>query len=281
MPKSEPKHPSAVPGENRPAGQSGGTCPTNASIAITSQTQETDLPDRARKRIGVGERVTLTATPGPAQWSIVSGVGDLSAQSGASVDFTASEEAGTVQISAEGANGCAATIAFTVVAPSGVHLERVPGTKKWHTHKTRTTGMICEIWVVPADVSFKNVTFRELEAYAKGTGAFAAFASQNNVGHSPNPSSAVVDRVDPGKGSKIRGKDRIATKTTTTGSGTMTWSIPYEYSVNGALFPKTFANTVEQVATFESNGKVTLTKGGASVSSEFNDPTEKDPEFPI
>jgi hypothetical protein len=279
MPKSEPKNPSTVPKENQPPGAPVAQCPKDKQLTLTSETEEQDLPNRSRTRIGVGETVTLKATPGPATWTVASGAGVLSSTSGESVRFTASEDAGSAQISAA-ANGCQASITFSVVAPSGVVMKRKPGTRKSHTKGKPSTGMIVDVYVQPADVSFRNVTFREREAYAVGTGWFEEYFRTHQVGHHPNPDSWSVEGVDPALGSKFRGGDRIEAHADSVGAGTITWSIPWEYTVGSALFPHTFPSPVVQVASFTANGTATVSKGGESTSSNLNDSSEKDPLFP-
>ena len=65
-----------------PAGGASEGCPLQ-QCTITTQTEHTQPPDRSRKKIGVGERVTLSVDPSPATWSVDTG-GTLSAESGAS-----------------------------------------------------------------------------------------------------------------------------------------------------------------------------------------------------
>jgi hypothetical protein len=279
MPKGEPKTPSSVPKENQPPGTPVAKCPKDKQITITSETVEKDLPNRARTRIGLGEVVTLTATPGPADWTIEKGMGELYPKSGASVRLTASEEAGDVVVSAEG-DGCRATITFTVVAPSGVHMVRRPGTLKNHTRGTPSTGMILDIYIQPSDVSFREVRFTEREVRATGTDDFEQYCRENEVKHGANFNAASISRVDPKLGSQINGTDRAAARATAPGVGSMTWAIPWEYTVSGGLMTHLLPGTVDQVVTYAADGTATLTKGGASVDSARNDRTEKDPLFP-
>jgi hypothetical protein len=245
-------------------------------LRIVSETYETQLPNRARTRIGVGEAVKLTVDKGPAQWTVAKGMGDVYPEQGTTVKFTAQDQPGKVTVVAK-AKGCEASIIFEVVEPSGLIMKRMPGTGKRHFKNTPSTGMITEIWLQPPDVSFKAVHIHEQEAYAVGTDAFKKYCEENQVGHNPNPNDFYIDTVD-ANGSKCRGYDRVAAQGSAA-KGTMTWSIPWEYTVNNSFVSKRIAKSVEQVATFGANGTVRVTKATAEVSSKLGDPQDIDSRF--
>jgi hypothetical protein len=69
----------------------------------------------------------------------------------------------------------------------------------------------------------------------------------------------------------MNGQDHVAFSASAC-AGTITWSIPWEFRVNGGT-SKVFV-VLDQVGTFTASGSATATKGGASVSSARNDPTE-------
>lgn len=269
MPKSRPQAPPKAP--SSPTRSAPQTCPTRCTI--TSRTVATTPPNRARTRIGVGETVSLTVDPGPAQWS-VRGPGDLSTNEGTTVDYRAPDRAATVTIVAERA-GCSCSITLEVVEPQSVVMQRMPGTGKRHRRGQASTGMITEIWILPADVSFASAQFREREVDATGTGCFEAHFRSNSVPHGANTDWWEIETVD-ARGSKILGYDRVYFEASSCG-GTIAWAIPYEFRVDYGT-PKVFT-TVQQVGTFTADGHATATKAGASVSSSRNDPTERDPRF--
>jgi putative chitinase len=103
------------PAPTRP-GQPGTVAP-RCNLSITSEAELTPPANRARRRIAVTEVVTLRAAgaTGEVGWSRTAGEGSLSAETGASVVFTAAELAGNTTIRARDAAGCEATIAFEVV----------------------------------------------------------------------------------------------------------------------------------------------------------------------
>ncbi len=259
MRKSEPKSPASVPKEQSSPKEPAAQCPTDKSITITSETVETEISDRARKRIGVGEAVVLTAKPGPAKWKIVSGGGTLSKDSGESTTFTASDQAGSVKVSAE-ANGCQASITFEVVAPSGVKMKRIAVLKVAHPKGGISAGMKAEIWILPAGVSFRAVKIREEEVQATSWGYY-----QSNAGHSPNPNPWDIDRVD-SEGTKLAGGDKCTASLDSVGDGGLKWAIPWVYTVGDSIFDQSLPSEVLQVAEVK-KGVLTLSKAGASVKS--------------
>ena len=165
---------------------------------ITSKTLATVTGQNdTRTRLGVGESVVLSA-PSPAVWSVTAGKGTIrttavpatmypsvfgfpSRQCGndavtsqnegtASVCFVApmSDDVSTI-VATSGSSTC--SINFTTVRPSGIMFRRVkappmPG-KGYHFEHDRVAGyrvgFIDAVFVTPADVSFVNVRFSELD----------------------------------------------------------------------------------------------------------------------
>jgi hypothetical protein len=94
-------------------------------------------------------------------------------------------------------------------------------------------------------------------------------------GHHPNPSPLTVGAVVEGTGSEADGIDEItvtiSSVTPPMAAGTVTWSIPWVYQVgSGGEHPLA---TVDQVATIDAQGSMTISKGGASATRALNDPT--------
>lgn len=271
MPKDKPEKPSVRPSDTA-VDQEKPSC--TSACTLTSQTEATYPPDRARTRIGVGEYVTITVEPGPASWVLKRGGGKLSDATATTITFTAPDRAQEVEIVAE-VRGCRCSITFEIIEPSGVLMRIKEGSKKKHVRGTASTGMITEIWIQPADVSFENANFREHEVRAVGTGCFETHLAENWTGHGASETVWTAAGVD-GDGTKLSGIDKIHFHGTKC-DGTMTWPIPWVFALPGGK-PKVFA-VVEQVGTFDDRGRVTITKAGASVSSKLSDPTEEDPEF--
>lgn len=152
---------------------------------------------------------------------------------------------------------------------------RMLGTRKKHRRGRPSSGMIAERWITPVDVSFLAVQVREREVNAVGTGCYEQHLRENNVGHHPEAAWRRITSVE-SQGSKVDGYDQIAFEGSRC-DGTATYSIPWEFRVGGGA-AKVFA-TVDQVGTFTRAGRVSITKAGAEVSSDLNDPTERDPRF--
>lgn len=284
MSKDAPNPPTGGAGSgaagNGGSGDGGGSNAAGGAVAgcnkckITSVTTATSPANQARTKIGVGEPLTLTFSSGSATWS-VSGGGTLSPASGPTTTFTAPDRTATAVITAQG-GGCSCSITFNVVEPSGIVMERVPGTKKNHAQNTASTGFIGQAYIQPADVSFENIQIREQEVNAVGTGCFQQYFASHNVGHNPKPDFSSVSAVEGTNGSKVDGQDQVAFSGSKC-EGTITWNIPWEFKV-GSGDAKVFS-TVNQVGTFDAAGSVTAAKAGGSASSNFGDASEKDPAF--
>jgi hypothetical protein len=137
-------------------------CPC-AGATVTSEMVMEEPADRARTRMGVGERVRVTYSLGAADWTIT-GDGELSSPSGATVTYTAPNTAGTVTLTATGA-GCSASLSFTIVEPSGVRMIKkfTSAARVEHTVNMPDAGMLTNIFFAPTDVNFHRVQSIELE----------------------------------------------------------------------------------------------------------------------
>jgi hypothetical protein len=277
-----PAHPAAggaggVSNPSNPAGGATQTCPSTP-CTITSETEHTSPGSRTRTRIGVGERVRLTVNPGPGTWSIVhSNVpqGDPLAtyrlpESGTSVTFYAGDVTGRATITAQ-VGGCSCSLNLDIVAPTGVSIEREDSRGFYHDQGNPSAGFVGRVHLLPDDVNFDAVEYREDEAQATGTGGCSFMTGQ---GHHPNPSSLPLsDTVIPGRGTRS-GIDVVQIRMTVTGQlspGTVTWSIPWHYSVNGGT--ERLIARINQVAQMDAAGAVTISKAGASVTKSRNDPS--------
>jgi hypothetical protein len=250
------------------------TTPQNATI--TSQTAATVPSNRARTRLGVGESVDVTFSGGSATWSISpANTGSLSATSGPTVTYTAPDRANTVTITATA--GASATITFTIVEPSDVRMSQRSGTVGHHTINTASAGVIADIFILPADVSFENISYLESDVNAVGTGCFQQYYQDNPTGHNPNTSPLPIGPpVSDTSGSKAPGYDQIDCSASKCAGG-WTWSIPWSFQV-GSGSPKQF-KVVDQVTTITATGTATVNKVGATNTAAFGSPTVKDPLF--
>jgi hypothetical protein len=250
------------------------TTPQNA--AITSQTAATVPSNRARTRLGVGESADLTFSAGSATWTISpAGAGTLSATSGPTVTYTAPDRANTVTITATA--GATATITLTIVEPNDVKMKQKSGTVGHHTINTASAGVIADVFIFPADVSFENCSYLESDVNAVGTGCFQKYYQDNNVGHNPNPNPLPIGPPDNDtSGSKAPGYDQIDCSASKCAGG-WTWSIPWSFQV-GSGSPKQF-KVVDQVITITADGTATVSKVGATNTAAYGSATVKDPLF--
>jgi len=253
-------------------------CPQTCTI--TSQTIATSPANRARTRIGVGEEVELTVSPGPATWS-VSGGGTLSSTSGTTVTFTAGDRTATSTITATG-SGCSCTITFTIVEPSSWTMTRRSGTNLRHTNGRPDCGWLGIMDVHPNNVNFYRVETRELNSQFTGNGSYSGFtgawhqpASQTESVFFPITSHSDSD------GSRVAMNDNIYTGDPgsaatgmappfTPGSGhfPITWQWRVVGTGNIHDFP-----VVRQEAKIFANGRCESRKGGHTEFTLHNDPT--------
>jgi len=242
-------------------------------LKVDTETVATVPADRTRKKVGVGEPVTLTLQPtslSPVSWSIL-GNGTLSATTGNPVTFTAHDRASTPSITATyGSGSC--TVNFTVVEPSGAMIEQEAGTGIRHTTNTVSCGFKGRPYIQPDDVSFKNIAIREGTVAGVASGYLAP---KNGEPHGAGtwPGASVGDVVV-GKGSKVNGVDTISSGDytwTPYADGIFTWSIPWYFRV-GTGAEKQFT-TVTHQETSDATGKLTIGKGGTTKSAALSDPT--------
>lgn len=256
-------------------------CP---ACTITSRTFVRYPTNRARRRIGVGEKVRLTVDPGPATWAVTSGTGRLSPNRGSHtiVTYTASDTAGAVTITATG-SGCTCTITFTVVEPSTWRMTRQSGTNLQHTHGRPDCGWKGIMWVRPRDVNFYYVKTRELDSQYVGTGSSAG-ATGDWHGSYPLPDRASdwfpIKRYIASRGSTDDVPDEIysgddgvavtgAAPPFVAGSGhfpiTMQWKVR-----SGSA--KNFPVSNQEDERF-ANGRCEMRKGGNTEHTMWNDPS--------
>ncbi len=265
-----------------PPGSTSATCPC-AGASISSETVATSPANRARTRIGVGEEVTLTYSLGSATWTIASGAGTLSPSSGAQTTFTATDVAGSVTVSATGA-GCTATIALTVVAPSGWSMRRKTGTNLKHINGRPSCGWKGIKYLHPNDVNFYNLETRELDSKAVATGCYNPSHHDKYHGNYPPPERAgpwitIVSHTDAG-GSGYGGTDTVYSGYPPTGAtgtappfttGDYYWPIVQQWQVVGLATVHSFP-TVRQEHEIFADGKCESRKGGNTERTMYNDP---------
>lgn len=219
--------PSAPPGPGVCA--PGGAAPC-VTCEITSETVMAQPADRARRIVGVGERVRLTFSLGNANWT--SSGGRLSSNAGTTVVFTAPATPEQVTFTATG-GGCTANFSLEVIAPNDVRMRRVD---VLHMTNSPSIGMHTQIFFLPDTVNFHRTEFDELEIGATADGVFAC---KNHGGHSPNPNPLpATATVRAGFGTRIDARDQIwsgfCNPSSTMGAGHIHFAIPWRYRVRGS-----------------------------------------------
>jgi len=265
------------------ASAAGGTpaCPTPCTI--TSETVATSPANRARTRIGVGEEVDLTVSPGPATWAITAGSGQLSPSTGshAKVRFTADDAAGTVTITATG-SGCSCTIIFTIVEPSGWTMIQQPGTHLKHVAGRPNCGWKGIAFFHPDDVNFYRMEDRELDSLSVATGCYNPSHHGKYHGNYAPPDRAsgwFPMTRHTANGTTDDGPDEIYSgypPTSATGAappftaGKYYWPITWQWRVVGSSNIHNFP-VVRQEHEIFPDGKCESRKGGHTEHCMYND----------
>jgi hypothetical protein len=247
-----------------PSGAGDTPPPTPVKLVLKSETEVTKPGNRARTKLGVGERVTLTLTPVAGDWT-ATGAGTVKPKKGSTVVLTASGSPGKVKVSVTAA-GQTEEIEFTVIAPNSVHQDTV--STEHYNVGVPNAGFKGRVYCGPDDVNFVNITFLEAEIGCVATGSWIA---KNGKGHGPNTSPiGFGDTVVSGKGTMSDAVDHcwsgyVPGLTLTDWTGEMTFSIPWTYQCNGAHGK---IDTVVQKTSTSKDGTTSTKKAGGS-SGDF------------
>jgi hypothetical protein len=248
---------------------------------ITSETIATQPGARTRTTVGVGEQVFLTHSPGSATWTTTAGT--VSPSTGTIVIFTALDTAQTVTVT-----GGAATIVFTVIAPSSVHMDRFSGTGVKHQFNRPDSGIETLPFLLPDTVNFLNVTYRELNTGATASGVYSCHGG-GSVGHCKQPAGGacpdlfMTDTVVPSKGTQAVRGDCVYSGDCSVAApfapGSISFSIPYEYKVGAGAYHH--FHTVAQVSTLAADAStLTSDKAGAHGDTKVAAGTVTIPQCP-
>lgn len=228
-------------------------------LGIETETLATIPADRTRKKLGVGEEVTVTLLPAslsPIAWSNAGG-GMLNATSGGSVVFTANDSAATPSVTATFA-GVPVTVAFAVVEPSSE--SAIKTSEDSIPAGTQGAGMRLEITIAPTDVSFQNVESQEVPGPATSiTGYFTSFPP-DSLKHIP----AGWVRIAPGN--KKFDHAAFSGYPSPWSAGGFQWIIPIEWRVVGSASGGTLPNRIQAFSIANSSGTSTVSKLGQSVT---------------
>lgn len=234
-------------------------------VQLTTRALASVPEDTLRRRIGVGERVRLTLTPGSlpkVSWSVI-GLGELESDKGTATFTAPSRGASTVVKASYPGDECSAS--FSVVAPSSVTLAKTFGMGKT---TPLSVCMLADWYIGPEDVNFEAVVIEEQTCNAQCSGYFEY---QTGLEHMPGDALKVTGTLVQGKGWKCAGDDTISGGAIGKpyANGVFKWAIPWHYKVNGESYLFATVDQVKKLA-IGADGKATLTisKQGATHSQK-------------
>jgi hypothetical protein len=138
-------------------------------------------PNAERTKLGLSEEVDLFIRPastpnaGQAIWSVKQGNGFCNPDQGVSTTYTAHHDVDQVTIEAKIGQETQ-TISFTVVKPTGIGgvlCQHNPGSPT-RTQNSAVCDLKLEFEILPTDVSFYKLSFREQVGTSIGTGDYGA-----------------------------------------------------------------------------------------------------------
>jgi len=203
---------------------------------IKSKTLQPKPGSRKRTTVGVGEDVDLTYTDGVTVWTKTAGEFDTVLPS-AKVRWTAPDVPGSVIITAG-----TASITFNVLAPSSVFMKRVGA--RQHEKNHADTGVRMRPYLLPDNVNFYAVIYRERDVNAVASGVWSCFISPP-VGHcgkggggAPCDDLHVSNKVVSGQGTETIDDDCAYSGDCQTAppfpAGSISFNIPHEYRIVGS-----------------------------------------------
>jgi hypothetical protein len=262
-------------------------------------TPERDFFNRSKVRFGIGEIITLGfTTKPPGQTAASFGGLNWFVKGGAATVVNAPGNLGTARLTCGTIEGpvtlelrtvalpvtTKATKRFEVVRPNDVVFAQKPGTNTFHRQGRPSAGFRAVTYLLPADVSFYNLEFREGGASYVGSGIFergevtrAQLATSYDVIHPIRATWSNVATLPPGgggdsavNGSMVDGHDTVSTDTGTIGVGEFTWSIPQLVRVKGSMEDFN-VKTLDHVVNVDATGNMTISKGGVVIPHNLND----------
>jgi outer membrane protein OmpA-like peptidoglycan-associated protein len=241
---------------------------------VTSETRVVQPSPRTRTKVGVGEEVDMTHSPGAAAWTATAG--KLSAANGVTVLWTAPDTAQKVTVT-----GGAASIQFDVLAPTDVHMDRFGGTGVKHTKDQPDSGMETQPFLLPDTVNFNKVTYHELNVAAVAT-VPGVYSCNNGAGHCRQPAGgvcpdlAMTATVTAGKGTQAVLGDCVYSGHCGTPppftAGSITFTMGYEYKIGTGAF-HAIRNVVQSSSLDPDLVTLRSSKAGANAQTTVASPT--------
>ena len=210
-------------------------------------TPEDNFTGRSLSKYGVGEVVLLSMTTDPAIstaghvffWELAPGSqGTLSsADTQGNAIYTAPASPCEVELVLKYTDSADVSHVIElhtlqIIEPSGAYMVQKPGSNIKHTNGFWDVGFHGHFFLLPTDVSFKNIQFREGTVPAVATGWLAHW---NNQVHATGVAVS-VSQGNSTTGCQVLGQDQVYSgrKAPPFGNGTFHWPIPWEHRVNNS-----------------------------------------------
>jgi hypothetical protein len=257
-------------------------------------TPNDNFTGRSLERFGITERLTLgfTVTPsgvtaaqaGGLQWQQINGAGSLEdAGTDGTATYDVASTPGSAALKLKILDGPSKDSGpsknITVVAPSDGFVLKQPLSGIKHNQNWWSCGFLGDIYVLPNDVSFFGVAFKEDDVGAAASGWLSFL---NGTGHCVNgtcPQATIFNGNSNGLGARVNAEDQIFSGSYRSlergpyATGTVTWPIPWKWGVTGGTWQALV--TANQTATSTSTGRCTIQKRGSNTyARELGDPTE-------
>jgi hypothetical protein len=231
-------------------------------------------------KYGVGEKADLWWTVDPdgvtaiqlggVVWTKASGDGSVSNNGGQNGlgTFTASDTNSTVVVRLTVQSGPSAgkyaEAGFNVTRPTG-EIFTLHSTTYAHYYRTASCGFLADIYLLPKDVSFKNIEWGEDDALGQPTGWCLAYYGATPPSHS-GYGGITVEGGNIATGCKIHGWDKIFNGAVNSppafADGTFLWEIPQQWRLWGSAGAFIPIKNVNQYWTIDGAGTVNIQKDG-------------------
>jgi len=267
----------------------------DVSAFVGQHVAEDDFDGRSATRYGVAEVVNLSFETEPAgmtatelgglKWEIVSANGELLPNGNTGLGTYICDgvaESVKLKLVVQGGpdQGEERVVAFEVIQPDGGTATRKQFWDVWHINNTFSIGIATDFHLLPKDVSFTNVEFKEGPAIGQAEGWF----SDKGFEGMPHPEWAMWHTVSDGdreKGSKVDLGDAdfavfYHPDPLPYSDGTFNWPIPWWYTTDDGDTHHELV-IMNQTATVNSDGDATIEKGGAEGKNNHADETATSP----